>query len=88
MDWLNPTGARKVHSLIDKCIKGRTGSGSGPTGAVAVWTGESGGVLASSSTATGALQCELKEDADQPRPVRHGRHQSPRWEASLASSGC
>ena len=74
-DWLNPTGARKVHSLIDKVYQRKN--------LELAWervraNRGSGGVDGQTLDAYGAqldeqlerLQRELKEDAYQPRPVR------------------
>ena len=74
-DWLNPTGARKVHSLIDKVYQRKN--------LELAWervraNRGSGGVDGQSIDAYGAqldeqlerLQRELKEDAYQPQPVR------------------
>ena len=54
-DWLNPTGAKKVHSLIDKVYQAEElwrgpGSGSRPTGVAAVWMGRVWRLMARSST--------------------------------------
>jgi Reverse transcriptase (RNA-dependent DNA polymerase) len=74
-DWLNPTGARKVHSLIDKVYQRKN--------LELAWervraNRGSGGVDGQSLDAYGAqldeqlerLQRELTEDAYQPQPVR------------------
>jgi len=74
-DWLNPTGARKVHSLIDKVYQRKN--------LKRAWervraNRGSGGVDGQSLEAFGAqlneqlerLHQELKEDAYQPQPVR------------------
>jgi RNA-directed DNA polymerase len=74
-DWINPTGARKVHSLIDKVykrknlemawekVKANRGSG-----------GVDGQNLEAFATQLdqqlGRLQRELKEETYQPQPVR------------------
>ena len=75
VDWINPTGARKVHSLIDKvykrknlemaweCVRANRGSG-----------GVDGQTLeefaAQLDQQLDRLQSELKEDVYRPRPVR------------------
>src|SRR3984885_4309140 len=74
-DWINPTGAKKVHSLIDKVYKRKN--------LEMAWdrveaNRGSGGVDGQSLQAFGQqlgselnrLQTELKEDAYQPQPVR------------------
>ena len=74
-DWINPTGAKKVHSLIDKVYKRKN--------LEMAWdrveaNRGSGGVDGQSLEAFGQqlgselnrLQTELKEEAYQPRPVR------------------
>src|SRR6202049_464401 len=74
-DWINPTGARKVHSLVDKVyqrknvemawekVKANRGSG-----------GVDGQSLEAFATQLDQqldrLQSELKEDTYQPQPVR------------------
>ena len=75
MDWINPTGAKKVHSLIDKVYKRKN--------LEMAWekvkeNRGSGGVDGQSLTAFEAqlnqqldrLHRELKEDAYRPLPVR------------------
>jgi RNA-directed DNA polymerase len=74
-DWINPTGAKKVHSLIDKVYKRKNLEMAWDR--VAANRG-SGGVDGQSLEAFGQqlgselnrLQTELKEEAYQPRPVR------------------
>jgi group II intron reverse transcriptase/maturase len=74
-DWINPTGAKKVHSLIDKVYKRKN--------LERAWdrveaNRGSGGVDGQSLEAFGQqlgselnrLQAELKEEAYQPQPVR------------------
>src|SRR6266567_1369035 len=74
-DWINPTGAKKVHSLIDKVYKRKN--------LEMAWervqaNRGSGGVDGQSLEAFGQrlgselnqLQTELKEDAYRPQPVR------------------
>ena len=75
MDWINPTGARKVHSLIDKVyqrknlemawetVKANRGSGG--------VDGQSlEGFAAQLDQQLNRLQRELKEDVYRPQPVR------------------
>ena len=75
MDWINPTGAKKVHSLVDKvykqknleiaweCVQANRGSG-----------GVDGQSLeefaAQLSQQLDRLQRELREDTYRPQPVR------------------
>ena len=75
VDWINPTGARKVHSLIDKVykrknlemawemVKANRGSG-GVDGQ------NLDGFAAQLDLQLDRLQSELKEDAYRPQPVR------------------
>jgi RNA-directed DNA polymerase len=74
-DWINPTGARKVHSLIDKVYQRKNLEMAWET----VKTNRgSGGVDGQSLEEFAAqldqqldrLQRELKEDVYQPQPVR------------------
>ena len=75
VDWINPTGAKKVHSLIDKVyqrknlerawemVKANRGSGG--------VDGQSlEGFAAQLEQQLGRMQSELKEDAYRPQPVR------------------
>ncbi|SPE32640.1 Prophage lambdaSa1 transcriptase/maturase family protein [Acidobacteriia bacterium SbA2] len=77
-DWINPTGAKKVHSLIDKVYKRKN--------VEMAWdrveaNRGSGGVDGQSLEAFGQqlgselnrLQTELKEEAYQPQPVRQAQ---------------
>ena len=77
-DWINPTGARKVHSLVDKVYQRKN--------LEMAWekvkaNRGSGGVDGQNLEAFGAqldsqlnrLHRELKEDAYQPQPVRQGQ---------------
>src|ERR1035438_2403480 len=74
-DWINPTGARKVHSLVDKVYQRKNLEMAGEK--VKANRG-SGGVDGQNLEAFGAqldsqlnrLHRELKEDAYQPQPVR------------------
>jgi group II intron reverse transcriptase/maturase len=75
VDWINPTGARKVHSLIDKVykrenleiawekVKANRGSGG-------VEGQNLEGFAAQIDQQFDRLQRELKEDTYQPQPVR------------------
>ena len=75
MDWINPTGARKVHSLIDKVykrknlemawemVKANRGSG-GVDGQ------NLDGFAAQLDQQLDRLQSELQEDVYRPQPVR------------------
>src|ERR1700693_2049126 len=78
VDWINPTGAKKVHSLIDKVyqrknlemawemVKANRGSGG--------VDGQSlEGFAAQLEQQLGRLQSELKEDAYRPQPGRQGQ---------------
>lgn len=75
MDWINPTGARKVHSLIDKVYKRKNLEMAWETVKA---NGGSGGVdgqtldefAAQLDPQLDRLQSELKEDAYRPQPVR------------------
>src|SRR3982750_1945502 len=74
-DWINPTGARKVHSLIDKVYKRKNlemawetvkaNRGSGGVGGQSL-----DGFAAQLNPQLDRLQSELKEDAYRPQPVR------------------
>src|SRR5712671_8109206 len=75
VDWINPTGAKKVHSLIDKVykrknlemawekVKENRGSGSIDGQSLTAFEAQLGPQLA-------RLQRELEEDTYQPLPVR------------------
>ena len=75
MDWINPTGAKKVHSLIDKvykrknlemaweCVRANQGSGGVDGQTLEVFAAQLDQQL-------DRLQRELKEDAYRPQPVR------------------
>ena len=75
MDWINPTGAKKVHSLIDKVyqrknlemawetVKANRGSGGVDRQTLA-------GFAAQLDQQLDRLQSELREDVYQPQPVR------------------
>ena len=74
-DWINPTGAGKVHSLVDKVyqrknvemawekVKANRGSGGVDGQSLEAFAAQLDQQL-------GRLQSELKEDAYQPQPVR------------------
>jgi RNA-directed DNA polymerase len=74
-DWINPTGAKKVHSLIDKvykqknlemaweCVKANRGSGGVDGQSLEEFQGQLDSQL-------NRLHNELREDCYQPRPVR------------------
>ena len=74
-DWINPTGARKVHSLVDKVYKRknlemawekvRANRGSGGVDGQNLET-----FAAQSEQQLDRLQSELKEDTYRPQPVR------------------
>jgi group II intron reverse transcriptase/maturase len=78
VDWINPTGARKVHSLIDKVYKRknlemawetvRANRGSGGVDEQSLE-----GFAAQLDLQLNRLQSELKENAYQPQPVRQVR---------------
>ena len=59
-DWINPTGARKVHSLIERCTSGRTwrlpGSASEPITGLEVLTAKASQRLARGSKSA-SLDC-------------------------------
>jgi group II intron reverse transcriptase/maturase len=75
VDWINPTGARKVHSLIDKVYKRKNlemawemvkaNRGSGGVDGQSL-----DGFAAQLDPQLDRLQSELKEDAYRPQPVR------------------
>ena len=74
-DWINPTGAKKVHSLIDKVYKRknlemawekvRANRGSGGVDGQSLMD-----FAEQSEQQLGRLQRELLEDSYRPRPVR------------------
>src|SRR5918994_7933978 len=78
VDWINPTGAKKVHSLIDKVYKRknlemawetvRANRGSGGVDGQSLE-----GFAAQLDLQLNRLQSELKENAYQPQPVRQVR---------------
>ena len=75
MDWINPTGAKKVHSLVDKvykqknleiaweCVQANRGSGGVDGQSLEE-------LVAQLSQQLDRLQRELREDTYQPQPVR------------------
>src|ERR1700681_4451325 len=75
VDWINPTGAKKVHSLVDKVYKQknleiawervRVNRGSGGVDGQSLE-----GFAAQIDQQLGRLQRELQEDTYQPQPVR------------------
>jgi RNA-directed DNA polymerase len=75
VDWINPTGAKKVHSLVDKVYKQknleiawervRANRGSGGVDGQSLE-----GFAAQIDRQLGRLQRELQEDTYQPQPVR------------------
>lgn len=78
MDWINPTGARKVHSLLDKVykrknrkmawekVKANRGSGGVDGQTLETFQAQSG-------TADGTVASRVKRDTYQPLPVRQHR---------------
>ena len=74
-DWINPTGARKVHSLVDKVykrknlemawekVKANRGSGGVDGQSLNMFAAQLGQQL-------DRLQSELHQDTYQPQPVR------------------
>jgi group II intron reverse transcriptase/maturase len=75
VDWINPTGARKVHSLIDKVYKRKNLEMAWET--VKANRGSGGvdgqsleGFAAQLDRQLDRLQSELKEDVYRPQPVR------------------
>ena len=75
MDWINPTGAKKVHSLVDKVYKQKNleiawervkaNRGSGGVDGQSLE-----GFAAQVDQELGQLQRELQEDTYQSQPVR------------------
>ena len=89
VDWINPTGAKKVHSLIDKVyqrknlemawemVKANRGSGG--------VDGQSlEGFAAQLDQQLGRLQSELKEDVYRPQPLDEGAAQDRLQRGQLA----
>ena len=75
VDWINPTGARKVHSLIDKVYKRKNLEMAWETvkanrGSEGVDGQSQDGFAAQLDPQLDRLQSELKEDAYRPEPVR------------------
>src|SRR3954453_4282419 len=78
VDWINPTGARKVHSLVDKVyqrknlemawekVKANRGSGGVDGQSVEAFAAQLDQQL-------DRLQSELKDETYQPQPVRQGQ---------------
>jgi group II intron reverse transcriptase/maturase len=75
VDWINPTGAKKVHSLIDKVYKQKNLEMAWES----VYANRGGGGVDGQSLSGFAeqldqqlnrLQCELQGDSYQPQPVR------------------
>jgi len=67
VDWINLTGAKKVHSLIDKVYKRKEpgdglGEGESEPGKVRSRWADSGGFRSATGATAGSLQRELKED--------------------------
>ena len=95
-DWLNPTGARKVHSLIDKVYQWNNLERAWETeceaksGVVAGWMGRVwrpfGGQL--NEQLEQLQQRSLKDDSYQPQHGTAGTNPGRRAAVSLASSGC
>ena len=73
-DWINPTGAKKVHSLIDKVYKRKNLEMAWervrPTGVAEEWMGRVWRPCAQLDQQLDRLQKELKEETYQPQPVR------------------
>ena len=92
-DWLNPTGARKVHSLVDKVYKRknlemawekvRANKGAGGVDGQSVADFEL--VL---DEQLDRLHHELRDDTYQPLPVRQVPSRRPASRASVARSAC
>src|ERR1700730_10235210 len=78
VDWMNPTGERKVHSLIDEQCQGKNlemacemvkaNRGSGGVDGQNL-----DGFAAQLDQQLDRLQSELKEDVYRPQPVRQGQ---------------
>src|ERR1035437_3843651 len=89
VDWINPTGARKVHSLIDKVyqrknlemawemVKANRGNGG--------VDGQSlDGFAAQLDQQLDRLHRELKDDVSRPKPLRQCRSRRRESQASFA----
>jgi len=75
VDWINPTGARKVHSLIDKVYQRKNlemawGKVKANRGSGGVDGQSLDGFAAQLDQQLDRLQSELTEDVYRPRPVR------------------
>src|SRR5438309_1962151 len=75
VDWINLTGAKKVHSLIEQSVQAEEpgdglGKGEGESGQRRCGWGNSEDFRGTAGPAVGSAQRELKEDTYQPQPVR------------------